>query len=174
MCHPEELCSEGSARYCDSRSFADAQDDTVIAKCIESEGSVPVARKQILHFVRDDKEPLIKSARADSERFCLRRKFEKYGNTWCISCFSNCTDGAKDPLFSRRRFIQRFHNTVLSLCPLGDCFDLDQRVLRQAGDLNAGTRWGINGKVLRINRIERLEISHVRQKTGRFDDLVQS
>ena len=51
---------------------------------------------------------LMKSARADSERFCFLRKFEKSRNTVCISDFPNCTEGEKDPLLSRRRFIQRF------------------------------------------------------------------
>ena len=54
------------------------------------------------------KETLIKSARAVSERFFLRQKNGEQGNTSCISCFSFCMDGEKDPLFSRRRFIQRF------------------------------------------------------------------
>ena len=56
----------------------------------------------------ESKEALIKSARADRERFCLLRKFGKSRNTVCISDFPNCTEGAKDPLLSRRRFIQRF------------------------------------------------------------------
>ena len=54
------------------------------------------------------REALIKSARADSERFCFLRKFGESRNTLCISDFPNCTEGAKDPLLSRRRFIQRF------------------------------------------------------------------
>ena len=54
------------------------------------------------------KEALIKSARAASERFCFLRKFGESRNTLCISDFPNCTEGAKDPLLSRRRFIQRF------------------------------------------------------------------
>ena len=56
----------------------------------------------------NSKEALINSARADSERFCFLRKFGKSRNTVCISDFPNCTEGAKDPLLSRRRFIQRF------------------------------------------------------------------
>ena len=36
-------------------------------------------------------------ARAFDERFCPRRKFGKCGNTGCISHFSNCAGGAKDP-----------------------------------------------------------------------------
>ncbi len=54
------------------------------------------------------REALIKSARADSERFCFLRKFGKSRNTVCIPDFPNCTEGAKDSLLSRRRFIQRF------------------------------------------------------------------
>ena len=54
------------------------------------------------------REVLSKSASADSERFCFLRKFPKVRNTVCISTFGNCTEGAKDPLFSRGRFIQSF------------------------------------------------------------------
>ena len=36
----------------------------------------------------------------------------------CISKFQNCTDGSKDPLFSRRPFIQSFLNQYL----LNSCF----------------------------------------------------
>ena len=36
-------------------------------------------------------------ARRFGERFCLKRKYEKCGNTLCISHFSYCTVGAKDP-----------------------------------------------------------------------------
>ena len=54
------------------------------------------------------KEALMKSARADGERFWVRRRFEKRRNTLCISRFSNCTAGAKDPLIRRRQFIQSF------------------------------------------------------------------
>ena len=54
------------------------------------------------------REALIKSARADAERFCLSRKFKKWRNTVCISHFLNCTDVVKDPAFRRRRLIQRF------------------------------------------------------------------
>ena len=54
------------------------------------------------------REALMKSARADGERFCAKRKYEKWGNTVCIFHFSYCTIGVKDPPFSRRRFIQRF------------------------------------------------------------------
>ena len=54
------------------------------------------------------KEALIKSARAGSERFCSQARFGKWRNTVCISHFSNRRLGAKDPLPSRRRFIQSF------------------------------------------------------------------
>ena len=56
------------------------------------------------------REALIKSARADSKRFWLSRKFQKRRNTGCISLFWNCTGEAKDLLLSRRRFIQSFPN----------------------------------------------------------------
>ena len=54
------------------------------------------------------REALGKSVRADSERFFTSRKFRKWRNTLCISRFWNCTDRGKEPLFSRRGFIQRF------------------------------------------------------------------
>ena len=53
-------------------------------------------------------EALIKSARAGSERFCSQARFKKRRNTVCISRFLNRRLGAKDPLPSRRRFIQSF------------------------------------------------------------------
>ena len=40
------------------------------------------------------------SARKLSERFCASSKFQKRGNTVCISRFWNCRNGAKDPLRS--------------------------------------------------------------------------
>ena len=43
------------------------------------------------------KETMIKSARADGERFCSKLKFGKRRNTGCISSFTNCKVGAKDP-----------------------------------------------------------------------------
>ena len=60
------------------------------------------------HPPENTREALNQSSRADSWRFCLRRKFGKRRNTGCISRFPNCTDGAKDSLLSRRRFVQRF------------------------------------------------------------------
>ena len=36
------------------------------------------------------------------------------GNTVCISCFSFCMAGEKDPLSSRRRFVQRFLNSPIT------------------------------------------------------------
>ncbi len=54
----------------------------------------------------------MKSTSADSERFCFRKKGEKSRNTVCISDFSACISGEKDPLLSRRRFIQSFLNKM--------------------------------------------------------------
>ena len=54
------------------------------------------------------KEAVNKSARADSERFFLSRRFQKRWNTVSISHFWNCTAEKNDPLLSRRRYIQRF------------------------------------------------------------------
>ena len=54
------------------------------------------------------RESLNKSARAGSEGFCSQARDGKWRNTVCISHFSSCGMGAKDPLSSRRRIIQRF------------------------------------------------------------------
>ena len=43
------------------------------------------------------KEVLIKSAAVDGERFFVKTRFEKRGNTVCISRFSNRRIGGKDP-----------------------------------------------------------------------------
>ena len=59
----------------------------------------------IQRFLR---EALIKSARAESERFFSSRRLQKWRNTVCISHFLSRADREKDPLSSRRRFIQRF------------------------------------------------------------------
>ena len=56
----------------------------------------------------------MKSASADSERFCFPGKQEKQRNPGCISCFSYCTGETKDPLLSRRRFVQRFPGEALN------------------------------------------------------------
>ena len=47
----------------------------------------------------------MKSAIADDERFCPKLKFEKCRNTECISSFSNCEVGAKDPSAAADDFI---------------------------------------------------------------------
>ena len=47
----------------------------------------------------------MKSARVISERFCREWRFEKRRNTVCLSSFSNCTVGAKDPLRTADDFI---------------------------------------------------------------------
>ena len=57
------------------------------------------------------REALSKSVRADAERFWPSRKFKKWRNPVWISHFFNCTNGLKDPAFSRRRFIQSFPNS---------------------------------------------------------------
>ena len=62
----------------------------------------------------------MKSARADSERFYFLRKFGKSRNPVCISDFSNCTERAKGPLLSRRRFIQRLPSNYTFICPAGN------------------------------------------------------
>ena len=46
-----------------------------------------------VHF----REVLIKSAAVDGERFFVKTRFEKRGNTVCISRFSNRRIGGKDP-----------------------------------------------------------------------------
>ena len=74
------------------------------------------------------REALNKLARAGSVRFFVRQKNGKQWNTVCISCFSFCVDGEKDPLSSRKRFIQRFPSiTILLYVPY---YTLDfQRIL---------------------------------------------
>ena len=51
----------------------------------------------------------MKSAKADSERFCPSQRFKKQRNPVWIFRFLNRMDGVNDPLLSRRRFIQRFN-----------------------------------------------------------------
>ena len=70
--------------------------------------------KEANHIVR---EALNKLARAGSVIFFVRQKNGKQWNTVCISCFSFCVDGEKDPLSSRRRFIQSFLS-ILVCSPL--------------------------------------------------------
>ena len=67
-----------------------------------------IFRRMVFSSPGDTKEALIKSARAGSERFCSRARYGKRGNTACISRFSYRRPRAKDPLSSRRRFIQSF------------------------------------------------------------------
>ena len=59
-------------------------------------------------MISEIREALIKSARAGSERFFSSRRVQKWRNTVCISHFRTRTDREKDPLSSRRRFIQSF------------------------------------------------------------------
>ena len=49
------------------------------------------------------------SARDSSERFCSKIKFEKRRNTLCISSFSNCNIGTKDPLMSADAIVRCCH-----------------------------------------------------------------
>ena len=74
-----------------------------------------------LRRVPETREALIKSARAGSERFCSRARYGKRGNTVCISRFSYRRPGAKDPLSSRRRFIQSFPRFVKGLAASATC-----------------------------------------------------
>ena len=50
------------------------------------------------------------SARKLSERFCASSKFQKWGNTVCISRFWNCRNGTKDPLRSADAIVRCCHN----------------------------------------------------------------
>ena len=72
------------------------------------------------------REALNKWARAGSERFFVRQKNGKQGNTVCISCFSFCMAGEKDKLSSRRRFVQRF----LSSACFRSCSHLQEPLLQ--------------------------------------------
>ena len=58
----------------------------------------PRKRRLLVDFLR--KAAPHNSARDISERFCPKIKFEKRRNTLCISSFSNCNIGTKDPLMS--------------------------------------------------------------------------
>ncbi len=49
------------------------------------------------YYFADSKEALIKSAAVDGERFFVKTRLEKRGNTVCISRFSNRRIGGKDP-----------------------------------------------------------------------------
>ena len=64
-------------------------------------------------MISEIREALIKSARAGSERFFSSRRVQKWRNTVCISHFRTRTDREKDPLSSRRRFIQSFLRMLL-------------------------------------------------------------
>ena len=64
------------------------------------------------------KEALIKSTRSDGERFWSQARFGKWGNTVCISHFSNRSLGEKDSPLSRRRFIQSFLRFILPHIPM--------------------------------------------------------
>ena len=52
-----------------------------------------------------------KSTRAGGERFFVRQKDGKLRNTLCISNFSSCMTGGKDPPSSRRGFFRSFRIT---------------------------------------------------------------
>ena len=58
----------------------------------------------------------MKSARAGAERIWHSRNFKKWRNPVWISHFLNCTDGAKDPAFRRRRFHRSFLNSGAYQC----------------------------------------------------------
>ena len=59
------------------------------------------------------------SARDSRERFCPKIKFGKRRNTLCISSFSNCKIGAKDPLLSADAIVQCCLNPVIVATPSG-------------------------------------------------------
>ena len=76
-------------------------------------GKIP-GKKNIFTVSR---EALTKSARAGSEGFCSHAKDGKWRNTLCISHFSSCGMGTRDPLSGRRRFIQSFPRKALVIEP---------------------------------------------------------
>ena len=56
--------------------------------------------KTFIHGMEVFKAAPHNSARDSSERFCSKIKFGKRRNTGCLSSFSNCNIGTKDPLMS--------------------------------------------------------------------------
>ena len=76
------------------------------------------------------------SARDSSERFCPKIKFGKSRNTVCISDFSNCKIGAKDPLLSADAIVRCCLRKSCGSCPLSHGFQpcqLSQRESQGAG-----------------------------------------
>ena len=80
------------------------------------------------------------SARDSSERFCPKIKFGKRRNTLCISSFSNCNIGAKDPLLSA--------DAIMRCCPIGysrmmagSFWDRDSRMKAAASAQVSFTCW---------------------------------
>ena len=58
------------------------------------------------------------SARDSSERFCPKIKLGKRRNTGCISSFSNCKIGVKDPLLSADAIVRCCLRKSCGSCPL--------------------------------------------------------
>ena len=79
---------------------------------------VPVKRQAVFRMGIRLKEALNKLTKAESDRFSLSRRFQKPRNAVCISHFWTRTNEEKDPLFSRRRFVQRFYEYYIKFCAL--------------------------------------------------------
>ena len=71
---------------------------------------IPTVHSMNCGNIIQSEEALNKSARADSERFFSGRRVPKRRNTLCISRFGSRTARGKNPLLSRRRFVQSFLN----------------------------------------------------------------
>ena len=80
------------------------------------------------------------SARDSSERFCPKIKFGKRRNTLCISSFSNCKIGAKDPLLSADA-IMRCCLIGYSRMMAGSFWDRDSRIKAAASAQVSFTCW---------------------------------
>ena len=74
-------------------------------------------------FARADLEHILLCIDDDMRIEALR----KQGNTVCISCFSFCMAGEKDPLSSRRRFVQSFPNYIKSIVTAQGKMDLERK-----------------------------------------------
>ncbi len=82
----------GEKRGAGERNSADAPEKQIVPLCVLS-----LHRPSSKRPSGGLREALIKSAAVDGERFFVKTRLEKRGNTVCISRFSNRRIGGKDP-----------------------------------------------------------------------------
>ncbi len=82
----------GEKRGTGERNSADAPEKQIVPLCVLS-----LHRPSSKRPSGGLREALIKSAAVDGERFFVKTRLEKRGNTVCISRFSNRRIGGKDP-----------------------------------------------------------------------------